>query len=317
MNLFAFIGNDELSKQEALSSTLKKWLGSGIEDPLCKETFFCEESSWDTIAESFDTVSMFTEKKAIIIKNIEKMDVSKQRLLSQSLKHPNELTGAFITGEKWDGRSVLKALFKKSGLIKEFKLPYSSQIPKWLCSRCIQKFKRKISFQDAKFLWECIGDSLEELEAELIKLDQYLPEGAPILMKDIENLVFPHRDRNIFEFQNSMGLKQKSQALISLSHLLENGEPAFLIAMRLFSHFQQLLKIRVLADAGKSNDDIIKLLHLIPYHFNNQNYARQAYSRSVLEWKKLLANLAEIELQGKKGKYTFNFEIETALAAMC
>lgn len=316
INLFAFTGNNESAKQEALDQAADKWLGNQKNEPLSRETYFGNEINWETVTESYESVSMFSDRKAVILKQFEKVPLASQTKLAELLKRPNDQTAVFICAEKWDGRSKLKKLFKTQGTIQEYKLPYSNQIPKWLCSRSRQKFKRELSIQNATFLWEFIGDDLQELEQELEKLDLYLPEGAPVTAADIERVTEPHRNIYIFELQKTMGLRNKAKALASLNSMLEQGEPPFLIAIRLFNHFLKLLKIQTLMERGMKTDSIADILHINQYIYKKEAYGKQAMSRSPLLLKKILARLAKLEAEFKRGKYPRRFEIEMAFVSL-
>jgi DNA polymerase-3 subunit delta len=315
-HLFAYIGNNESAKEEALEQAVEQWLGDQKNEVLSRETFFGTEIKWETIAESYESVSMFSEQKAIILKQFEKVPLASQTKLADLFKLPNNNTAVFVLAEKWDGRSKLKKLFQKNGQIQEFKLPYSNQIPRWLCSRSMEKFKRKLSIQDATYLWECLGDDVQELEHELAKLNLFLPEGDPITAEVIEKVVIPHRNINMFELQKYMGLRNKAKTLTSLHSVIEQGDPAFLIAIRLYNHFLKLLKIRSLLEKGMQAEKIADMLLIRQYIFKHESYIKQAMSRSPQLLQKILSRLAKLEMKFKQGKYSQRFEIEMAFISL-
>lgn len=316
MNLFAFIGNDEISQQDALDRSLEQWLGKMYADPHSRETHYGSEIKLDTLEPAYSNTSMFSSKRAIILKQIEKVPLSIQNTLTDVLKHPDQDVGVFILGEKWDGRSGLKKLFNKTGSISEHKLPYSNQIPKWITDRAQSKYQRTLSLDNAFRLWECVGDSLGELENELQKLDVYLPKGDSITAESIEELIASKRDRSLFEFHRHMGLRQKSSALLSLQALLLQGDPPFLISLRLYNYFLKLLKIRTYLEQGVPANDIPKKVQVNPFIFKKEQYIQQANSRSIVLWKKILVRLAKLEQEFKQGKYTERFEVEFAFFAL-
>ena len=315
-NLFAFIGNDEAGKLESLEKAVTKWLGEQSKEPLSREIYFGGEIKWEAIAESYESVSMFSSKKAIILKQFEKINLASQAKIADLLKNPNENTALFLLAEKLDGRSKIKRTFQEKGCIFECKLPYSNQIPGWLTARSKTKFKRQLPVKDAIFLWECLGDDLQELENELNKLNLYLPQGAPITAESIEKVIIPHRNINTYEMQKYMGLRNKARSLLSLSSVLDQGDPPFLIAIRMFNHFLKLLKIRTFLENGLAVEKIADILHIRQYLFKKELYREQAMARSPSLLKKILARLAQLEVEFKQGKLPQRFEIEIAFAEL-
>ncbi|MFC1584777.1 DNA polymerase III subunit delta [Fibrobacterota bacterium] len=316
LNLFAYIGNDEIRKQEVLAKALDKWLGGQSSDPLSKETYFGSEIKWEVIAESFETVSMFSTKKAIILKNFDRVPLATQNQLAELFHHPNENTAVFLLTEKWERYSKLKKVFETSGNVLECKHPYSNQLPGWLQNRAKIKYQKQLSLKNAAFLLECIGEDLAELDLELNKLHLYLRPDEEITAEHIEKIILPHRSINIFEMQKSMGLRKKEQFLRALSSMLDQDEPPFLIAIRLYKHFLKLLKIRMLLEKGMNTEDIASSLHIRAFFFKRDLYRQQAMCRSPFLFKKSLARLANLECEFKRGKYTQRFEIEMAFAGL-
>ncbi|MBF0431935.1 MAG: DNA polymerase III subunit delta [Fibrobacteria bacterium] len=314
VSIFAFTGNDTSGKDLALQNALKKWLGPLFKDDLAKEVYYGDEICFDKISEAYETVSMFSEKKAIILKSFDKVPVSSQNQLADLLKNPNDSSGIFIVTEKLDGRSQLYKTIKKTGQIIDYKLPWSNKIPPWLSNYASTKYKRSLSSRAAFLLWEYIGDDLKELEQELEKLDLYLPDKAPITEEDIIKLIVPHRNNNIFEFKKRMGLRHKGEALKILRSMLDQGDPPFLLTIQLFNHFLQLLNIHMLHQKGLSPIAIYDRLKISKWIFEKENYLAQANSRSEKLWKKILIELSKLEADFKRGRYSERFEVELAFA---
>ena len=69
MNLFAFLGDDELRKQEALEAAVAKWQAEGGGDTCQREVWFGDDMRWEQAAESFQTQDLFASRKTLIVKN--------------------------------------------------------------------------------------------------------------------------------------------------------------------------------------------------------------------------------------------------------
>ncbi len=315
MPLFGFIGDDELAKSDALEKAIEKWLGPES-DSYARELYFGEELDPYVIAQSYDTMSLFAPKKAILIRGIDKTSASSQEVLLSCFKQSNDGVAVFAEATKWDARQALRKYFSKHGTWLESKAPKAWDIPQWLNTRARVKYSRILSISDASYLKDLIGIDLNDLDMELSKLDTFLPEKSPILAKDIEEMVSP-RNADIFVFQNSMGMRDKAKMLHSLRSLVDSGDPAFLLCMRLYSHCLTLLRICSCLQKGKSDKEIADELQLNYYfHFRTQRYAEQAKSRPLALWKKIVSRLSRMELDFKQGRLSERFEIELAFAAM-
>jgi DNA polymerase-3 subunit delta len=318
MNLFAFLGNDELRRQEALDAEVAAWQRSAGDGGECiREVYFGEEMRWEAVAESYRTADLFAPRKAIVIKGWDKVPAAQAKHLEEAFREDNPQVMVFLSAEKWDARSKLYKAVAAAKRVQEFKLPYDNQIPQWLTQRASQKYQRKLGFPEAKLLQEMVGDDTLELDHELEKLDTFLPKGAPIAATDIEDLASPLKEVGIFEMQRVIGHQKKLELLPALKSILDNDAPAFLVAQQVFKHCLTMLKIRAMMDAGQSQQDIIDTLKLHPFiHIKKEGYLEQARTRSTAKWKQILIRLARLESELKQGRFSHRFEVEMAFAAM-
>jgi DNA polymerase III subunit delta len=325
MNFSAFLGDDDLRKQEALESAVAKWRAdTGGEDGCVREVWFGDDMRWEQAAESYQTQDLFASRKILIVKNWDKLHAAHQKHLEEVFRSGNPGVAVFITAEKLDGRSALPKALKAAGSLFEFKLPYEDKIPQWLAQRAREKYGRRLNLVDAQLLLDIVGKSLAELDHELEKLDTFLPKGgargeaAPISAADIQDIVSPTKVVGIFEFQKTMGLRKKADMLPALRNLLENDfkDAPFVVAQMLFTHFLTLLKIRSMLDKGMREQDITPTLNRPPFIVQKERYMEQAMTRQAETWKKLLTRLARFEIELKQGRYPHRFEVELAFAGM-
>ncbi len=330
MNLTAFLGNDELRKQEALEAEVAAWTAEGNGECI-RETYFGEELKWEDVAESYRTADLFAPRKAIVVKNWDKLHAASMKHLEETFAEDNPQAGVFLSGEKWDGRSKLHKAAAAKGRVKEFRLPYDNEIPAWLGQRAQQRYGRKLGVPEARLLQDIVGGRLEELDHELEKLDTFLPKGKAVAAEDIEELVSPLKAFGRFEFQRLMGQRRRADMLPALRSVLDDAPPpssskgapamsgpppAFMVVQWLFSHFQTLLRIRALLDEGASPDAIVEALKMNAFIFRKEGYLEQARLRSQGQFKKILVRLARMEREMKQGRYSHRFEVELAFAAL-
>ena len=319
MSLSAYVGDDDLRKHESLDAAVAAWQAKDGDPSACaREVWFGEELRWEQVAETIQTQDLFSSRKAIIIKNYDKVHAAHREHLEPVLRSDNPSVAVFLTAEKLDGRSALPKALKAAGSLFEFKLPYENEIPRWLSARAKDKYGRRLVQSDAQLLLDIVGRSLSELDHELEKLDTFLPKGAAINAADIQELVSPLKVASIFEFQKVMGLRKKADMLPALRNLLENEfkDAPFVVAQMLFGHFHKLLRIRTMLDQGASESEALAGIKLPPFIVQKERYLEQAQSRPKTLWKKLLVMLARFEIDLKRGKYPNRFEVEIMFSAM-
>jgi DNA polymerase-3 subunit delta len=319
MALFAFSGDDDLRKQEALDDEVARWEASAPGEPPVREVHFGEELNAAAVAESYETPDLFAPRKLLILRNYDKVNAAGRALLDKAFQSDNPQAGVFLSAEKLDGRQAWVAALKKAGRLFEFKLPYDNKIPVWLTERAQHRYARKLTLADARILQEIVGNETSELDHELEKLDTFLPKGKPISAEAIQDVVSPLKVHTIFEFQKAAGLKSPANFLPAMRSLLEqgSGESGIGATLMLFSHFLKLARIRSMLDEGATETQIVEACKLNPFlHIQKERYLDQARTRSLTRWKQLLTRIAKLEAELKQGRYTQRFEIEMALAGV-
>lgn len=317
MPVYAFAGNDELRKHEAVEAALAEWDDSEPGAVPVRETHFGEELNPAAVAESYQTPDLFAPRKALILRNFDKVPSLGQKLLEEALQDDNPQTAVFLTVEKIDGRSAFAKALSKAGRLFEFKLPYENKIPAWLIERAHERYNRKLGPAEARLLQDIVGNETSDLNSELEKLDTFLPKDKPITLESIADVVSPLKVHIFFEFQKAAGLRNPQDFLPAMRNLLDHGTEAFLVAPRLFNHFLTLTRIRSMLDEGAGEQEIeeaCKLNHFI--HIVKERYLDQARTRSLPRWKQLLARLARLEWELKQGRYPHRFEVEMALVGI-
>ncbi len=317
MTVFAFVGSDELRKQEALGSELRRWEKSESGLPPILESHFGEELNVHQIAESYETPDLFAPRKSIVLRNYDKISSVGQKVLEKAFQQENPLVTVFLSAEKLDGRGQFAKTLAKANRLFDFKLPYDNNIPAWLMERSQKSYGRALGAAEARLLQDIVGNETSELDHELDKLDTFLPKGKPITSEAITQLVSPLKAFGIFEFQNTAGHNQVHDFIPALKNLLDHGTESFLIVMRLSAHFLVLAKIRALIDEGASEQAIVETCKLNLFlHIKKDRYPTQARTRTLEVWKKNLVQLARMEWDLKQGRLSHRFEVEMGLTSL-
>jgi DNA polymerase-3 subunit delta len=183
--------------------------------------------------DAFQQTPMFQEKKLIVVENVfsnrpfkEQLEKEKERL--------KELQDVIIIvyqeGEIKENDKL--AEFLKRGKFQRFDLMDNRALKSWLREEFA---KRNADTENGVIekLIEFVGNDLWRMSNEVEKLTNYKKsKGRRILIKDVELLVKPKIELNIFQAIEALARKEKNKALELMEKHLSAGEsPIYLLSM--------------------------------------------------------------------------------------
>jgi len=265
-----------------------------------------KERNFKDFLDNFRVVSMFGEKKLIILKNIFSNQTFKEDFLEEMkiFKISNNIIVIFEEGEVDKRTKIFKALIKNARC-QEFDFLNDKNLKIWFQKEC-KKYNLKIDISAEATLLSFVGNNLWQLENEIKKLANFKP-GKLIKKDDIILQVRPKIENDIFMTIDAISQKDKSQAFLFLHKHLENGDnPLYLLSMINYQ-IRNFLIIKELVEKGLPYSVIVKKSALHPF------VAKKSFSAcgqfSFLRLKKIYQKIFQIDLDIKTGK----IDAETAL----
>jgi len=245
---------------------------------------------------NLQTNSMFAEKKLIILNNV--FDNAKfQEDFLESLKKIEEIKDIVVIYENKmpDQRTKFFKALQKEVKCQEFKPLLPAMLKKWVLSEFSAK-GAKINPAALEALVNFVGSDLWAMSNEINKLSNY-KKGAVITDKDVELLVRPNIENDIFKTIDALASKDKKLALSLLHKHLDDGEmPLYLLSMITY----QLRNLLIVKESGKN-------CGLHPFVFQKTYYMCQNFSMEKL--KKIYQKIFQVDSDIKTGKV----DPETAL----
>ena len=271
-----------------------------------------KEKDFKDFFNSLKTVSMFAEKKLIILKNIFS-DTKFQDDFLKEIKNLNDLKDIIVIYEKEsvDQRNKLFKTLKKDAKCQEFKLLDNKLLKAWMLKE-FENYKTKIEPMAENLLLDYVGNDLWKLQNEIKKLAWFkagLPAQAGKIIKkeDVELLIKPKIETDIFKTIDALAERNKKQALLLLHKHLENGDNSLYLLSMMEYQFKNLLIIKELIEKRTPYAVISKNSGLHP--FVVKKTYQQAKNFSFQGLKKIYQRIFEVDLSIKTGKV----EPETAL----
>jgi DNA polymerase-3 subunit delta len=315
-----YTGEDSLQRNQELEKSCRNFLGDLYNDPFSRILVFADDNSQDEppierILKNFQIQSMFAEKKAIIVKNANKLSPTEQNELAANLVSLDDLTALFIEAPKLDGRMDLVKGLKKFGTIFKFEKPKDYQIPDWIIKKCAEH-GFSISKDVALYFQEVSGNDTNVLDAEIQKLRIYDKEADRIGIEILDAVVSNQNTGNIFDLQNFFGLRNAPKFTKALNQLLNNNEHPILITTTLYNHAVKLFRVQYRLSLRQTPDQIAKELGIHPFVFKKNQLGNQAQKASPERLRRVIIRLTEIEAGLKTGLYSEKAEFQLATLAM-
>lgn len=272
-----------------------------------------KQTSFNDFYSNFKITSMFAEKKLIILENVfgvakastskeekEVKDSEFQKELLENIKGLEEIKDIIVIYEDKMPDKRTK-LFKS--LIKQAKCQESAYLqPAALKSWVVAEFtknKVRINYDAIDLLISFVKNDLWQMENEINKLSNYRSADC-VTKADVELLVKPNIENEIFKTIDALASKDKKQALFLLHKHIEDGDaPLYLLSMVSYQ-FKNLLIIKELQDAQNSYPMVVKKSGIHPFVAQKSYYLCNQFSSEKL--KKIYQKIFQIDLDIKVGK---------------
>ena len=277
------------------------------------EIHYGKDSSILKVLNSCKSFPMMSDKKLIIVKEAQELDVFKTKnntylnYLLEYIKNPNQSSTVIycIKNKKLDKRGKLYKSFLEHAIVldsdaKENKIN-DNQIPKWIRNE-VQNENFTIN-DDALFLIsENIGNNLVKISNALKKV--YINKtNKTIDVKDVESYVGINRDYNYFELQDSLVEKNliKCSKIFNYFNSNQKTFPIQKTIIYLFSFYYKLLIIK-----SKNIHNLNTISSTISVHpFVAKSYLTALSNYSLLEIKLILKTIKKLD-SISKGIYRIN-----------
>lgn len=261
-----------------------------------------EIDNFKDIIEDANTISLFADKKAIIVnnsyiftgKNI-KSDNDPELFLDYFKNiNPDSIIIFTTDSEKLDERKKLVKEIKKIGTVKEFNKKNDLTD---ILKNMFEDYN--VSIQDIRFMIDRCGNNLDILSQEVNKIKIYKDTDKNITKEDIINLTSKNIDIDIFGFVDTIVNKNKNKALEIYKEMLINGEEPIKILVILANQFRIIYQAKELYKQGYSGNDIATMIGIHPYRIKLALEKARDYNSDTLL--KYLEKLADLDYDIKVG----------------
>ncbi len=288
-------GADTFRAREKLNEILKEYQAkhrSGL------NLLRFDKADLTEIRQAIESVSMFDEKKLIILKNF----LEDKKLLDdfftyakkRKLKDNQEVIIIFYQ----ENKTALGKLKSQLTMSQEFKQLAGLELVRWVKNQAL-KHGGQIDNLAANKLIAYAGQDLWQLDNQLQKLVSY-KAGKLIEHQDVDQMVKANLSVNIFKTLEALAGKDKKQALRLLGEHLKQGENEIYILSMLIYQIRVLLRLKDLMVKGTPYQQLAKITKLHPYVVKKNSSQLRNFSLDQL--KQIYRRLLDLDWQIKTGR---------------
>ena len=290
-------GDEQFLVERAVHALLERAI-----DPTLKDfnfnVYFGNESKGVDIVDAAQTLPMFSERRAVLVKRAEQLKAESLDVMLPYVQNPSPGTCLLLTGTKIDQRKKFFLEFKKLGVLVEYKRLYDNKVPGFIQSEALAQGK-PIETAAAELLSALIGNNLQELSSQIEKLVVYAGTKQRITVDDVRTMASSSKAFTAFELAKFLGLRDVPNSLRSLDALFLNGEDAPMMIGALTRHFRQLWRVRELLDKKMPPADIGRELSINSFFLGE--IVTQARNFTRRELKKIFDEFYRCDVASKTG----------------
>lgn len=268
-----------------------------------------EEGETDSFINSYPFMS---ERKVLCIKNsglFKKSTDAQKKFWSETIENVPEYAIIIFAESEIDKRNSLYKLIEKKHTACEFDYQKPNELSSWT-AKVLKSLSKTISVQDAAYIVELCGPSMQSIRTEIDKLASYITERSEINRTDIEQIVTKNIENRVFDMVDDIVEGRNAKAIQKLNDLKALNEEPIKIISIIFNKYSVYKKLSILKNRPIS--EICRLCGL--YEKYAKNYLRQLNKMTADKIDRVMNKCMEMDFGVKSGKIDKWLAIEIILA---
>jgi len=271
--VYIFFGNQIFLMEKALELLKKQILKETIE--FNYSLFYGDSDGATEIIDTAKTYPMFSKRRLVVVKNVEKFPANELKILYKYLSFPLRSTCLVLLFMD-DKKPKLKD--NENIVLVDFTVDIGDTTS--AIRQIANSLGHTITREAALALTSVVGENLLDINNEIEKLAIYIGEKKTIEVSDVERITEKIHSEDIFQIFTSVAKKDKGKTLKSLLELELSNEDPLAILNLLSRRFRLVWKAKELIDTRLSKSQILKELKIssgalyhVQMHAKNFSYA--------------------------------------------
>ncbi len=244
-----FYGEDTYRLNQKIKQLKEKFISASLGDTNLV-IVDGETATFQEINRQITALPFLSKSRLVIVNNLFSAKEGTLEKIIEFLPKVPETTVLLIAEEgNPDRRTSLYKKLNKPGISQEFKLLEPDQLRRWIVRECETKNVKCEAAAVIKLI-EYVGPDLWRMSAEIAKLANY---DKNITSENIELMVQPQIQANIFELMDAVASKNQKKAVKELYKLYGEGAAVQYILSMIVMEFRNLLIVK---DLGEKEGNI-------------------------------------------------------------
>ncbi len=306
--VYIFTGDQIYLMEQALSKLRTKLLGKSDDTNLF--ILYGDSASGNEIVGNASTYSMFSDKKVLVVKNADRLPSQEIAIIDEYIASPSPSTCLVLMFS--DGKNP-KIKNKAHTLSYTFSLKGKNAAS--IAIEEARKMGFRLTRDGAETLISLVGDNLQEINNELIKLSTYKSEGEEIDGKTILELTNKNKFQDVFALINAISKRDKSTAHKVLADLEAKGEEPLSILSRITWRFRLMWRAKELIEKKAPRTQILRELKMSPGAFYYISEDQKKFSYDDIT--RIMSILGECDKKLKTSYIARNFTLTKLTLDLC
>ena len=279
--LYLLYGDESFLIDEALAALEKEALGEGLRD-FNLNTFYAGDVATDLIRDAVETLPMMAQVRVVVVKEAHELSDKDWDVLLPLVENPVPSSAFICVARKIDKRKKYIKRFTESGVVIEFKRPYDNQIPEWI-GIIAKKHGITMSAEAVDLMHQLVGSDLQDVNAEMQKLAQYLGERKVASPDDLLQIISRVRIESVFDLTDAIGSNDRPRALYCLANLLDQGQNEVGVISLISRHVRILKLVTEGLKEGLSGTRLSTRAGVAPYFLRSYVDQSKHWSESKID----------------------------------
>ncbi len=313
--VYLVYGEETYLIDKTLDILKEKILQDGLSD-LNLDSFYGQSTDMGQIVDAIEQLPMMAPRRMVIIRELQDIRDQELERLLERLENPIDTTVVVLVASQIDKRrKTYKKLLSLNDVVSaEYRRPYENEIPRWI-EQIAKKYGIRLSMDVRNLFHQLVGNNLNEIEAEIRKLSQYIGDKKTVYLEDVNRVVSRSRIESVFDLANAIGESQQEKAFVCLGNLIENGQSELGILALVARHVRILSEVKE-GQAQRKPDKILSSeLKISPYFL--KDYIRQSKKWSKKKLERVVEDLCKTDQALKSSSLPARMYLESFLLKTC
>ena len=269
-NVFAFACEDDFLVEESRPVWLRIFGGNWVFEKYSAKEF--DEIPFERLMDEALTPSLFTQNRALIVANAEKLKKRRLEDLTALQSLPNSSLKVVLVAPELKSIAAWGKIFP----VIEINELTPGDVARWLIDR--YKFAPEI----ARYMVDNVGTDLYQLRTEIEKLQTYVGDRA-IEVRDVDVLILRSERFGPFELDDAVLAHDYRKSVQVIGVMLDEGVDPLLVLSRIVRVWRQLFVGKSLAETRSAKE--VAVAAVVPLW----KAAEFTASCRKFEWKQLVS----------------------------